>query len=101
APTPGVVAPRPRPNESSGLERLDLGARHAFKLGGIEEELRRPGEAPLARLERIADTLAGVLAPWLRNHPPGTLVVLFGDHGFNWQATETATSSGQYGGALP
>ena len=32
---------------------------------------------------------------------PDTLVVIFGDHGFHWQANERGTSAAQRGGALP
>jgi hypothetical protein len=53
------------------------------------------------RLGRLASSLAECVVPWMQEQPPETLVVLFGDHGFHWQATDQGTSPAQRGGALP
>ena len=37
----------------------------------------------------------------MREQPPETLIVLFGDHGFHWQASLRGTGAAQRGGALP
>jgi hypothetical protein len=86
---------------AEGIERLELGARPLFKVDGVEDDLRKPGEAAPLRLERLASVLASRIAPWIQSQPAATLVVVFGDHGFHWQATSAGTSAGQCGGALP
>ncbi len=83
------------------IEPLRVGNRGLFKLDHVPRELSRPGEAEAARLERIAVELADAIVPWMREQPPETLIVLFGDHGFHWQSTPRGTSAGQRGGALP
>jgi hypothetical protein len=85
----------------AGIERLEVGSRPLFKVDGLEEELRRPGEPVPQRLERLAGMLASRVAPWIQSQAPGTLVVVFGDHGFEWQTTATGTTAAQCGGALP
>jgi hypothetical protein len=84
-----------------GIERLEVGSRPLYRVSGLEEDLKNPGEQASARLERLAGSLATRIAPWIQSQTVGTLVVLFGDHGFHWQTTATGTTAAQCGGAMP
>lgn len=86
---------------SPGIQPLRVGTRDLFRLDSLPAELARPGEAEATRLERMARSLADQIVPWLSSLSPDTLVVIFGDHGFHWQANERGTSAAQRGGALP
>jgi hypothetical protein len=80
---------------------FNVGNRGLFKLDHVPSELERTGEAEPARLGRLAVELADSIEPWMREQPPETLIVLFGDHGFHWQASLRGTGAAQRGGALP
>lgn len=80
---------------------FNVGSRALFKLDHIPSDLERAGEAEPARLGRLAVELADRIEPWMREQPPETLIVLFGDHGFHWQASLRGTGAAQRGGALP
>lgn len=84
-----------------GIERLEIGSRPLYRVAGLEDDLKNPGEHAPARLERLAGALADRLAPWIQGQTVGTLVVVFGDHGFHWQTTATGTTAAQCGGAMP
>jgi hypothetical protein len=86
---------------AAGIHSLRIGNRELFRLDEIPSHLGEPGEPEAERLERLATTIADNIVPWLQEQPPETLVVLFGDHGFHWQATQRGTSPAQRGGALP
>jgi hypothetical protein len=106
---PGHPAPSGKPttsletrNAASGsIETLRVGSRELFRIDRLSDDLSRPGELEAPRLERLASQLAEIVVPWLQTRAPDTLVVLFGDHGFHWQAGERGTSAAQRGGALP
>jgi hypothetical protein len=91
----------PTTPSGSAIESLRIGARELFRLDQISSDLAKPGEAEAVRLQRLATTLADHVVPWIGEQPPETLIVIFGDHGFHWQTTETGTSPAQRGGALP
>ncbi|MEY4544644.1 MAG: hypothetical protein RL685_839 [Pseudomonadota bacterium] len=84
-----------------GIEPLRVGSRDLCRLDCLASELARPGEPETHRLDRLAQGLADVIVPWLKSLTPDTLVVVFGDHGFHWQANALGTSTAQRGGALP
>ncbi|MET0413853.1 MAG: hypothetical protein ABW217_21265, partial [Polyangiaceae bacterium] len=84
-----------------GIERLEIGSRPLYRVSGLEDDLKNPGEQASERLERLAGALATRVAPWIQSQAVGTLVVLFGDHGFHWQTTDTGTTAAQCGGAMP
>lgn len=98
----GVRRPRDsRPSSPPAIEPLRVGNRSLFKLDHLPNELSRSGEPATERLERVARELCDVIVPWMLEQPPETLMVLFGDHGFHWQAHAGGTSAAQCGGALP
>jgi hypothetical protein len=88
-------------DRASGIASFSVGNRGLFKLDHLSSELAKPGEIESARLERLAIELADRVEPWIRSQPPETLVAVFGDHGFYWQATPLGTGAAQRGGALP
>jgi len=83
------------------VETVRVGARELFRVDQLAEDLTKAGEAEAPRTERLAALLADTIVPWLKERPPESLVVVFGDHGFHWQASASGTSSAQRGGALP
>lgn len=100
---PGIVRRRgeARPASPPLIEPLRVGNRSLFKLDHLPNDLARAGEPEAARLERLARELGEVIVPWMQEQPPETLTVVFGDHGFTWQAQPGGTSAAQCGGALP
>lgn len=95
-----VSADTPTPG-GSAIESLRIGTRELFRLDQISSDLGNCGEPEPARLQRLAANLAEHVVPWMGEQPPETLIVIFGDHGFHWQTTESGTSAAQRGGALP
>lgn len=91
-------APARAPGE---IESGYVGSRELFRLRQLPDALSGPGKAESARLGELAHALADTLVPWIQRHPPETLLVIFGDHGFHWEANAAGTSPGQRGGALP
>ena len=91
----------PPPATATEIESGYVGSRELFRLRQLPAELASPGEVENARLDRLATELADTLAPWIQRQPPDTLVVIFGDHGFHWEASALGTSMAQRGGALP
>jgi hypothetical protein len=99
---PAIVRRRDaKPATPPAIEPLRVGNRNLFKLDHVPGDLMRSGEPEGARLERLARELCDVIVPWMRQQPPETLMVVFGDHGFHWQAQPGGTTAAQCGGALP
>jgi hypothetical protein len=90
-----------KPTPPAAIEPLRVGNRSLLKLEHLPSALTQAGEPEASRLERLARELADVIVPWMREQPPETLMVLFGDHGFHWHAHPGGTSAAQCGGALP
>lgn len=97
----GRMGSDPAAPGASAIESLRIGTRELFRLDQISSDLGNCGEPETARLQRLATTLADHVVPWMGEQPPETLIVIFGDHGFHWQTTESGTSAAQRGGALP
>jgi hypothetical protein len=96
------TAPRVVPAyDAAQIQPFVVGNRELSRLSLVLDDLPRAGEAEGARLERLAVRLADSIVPWMQRQPPETLIVLFGDHGFHWESTPSATSAAQRGGALP
>lgn len=87
------VAPEPG-HMSSPPQRL-------HRLDTLDQELALSGEAAEARLERLSTSLEGEITPWMKDRKPGTLVVVFGDHGFSLERAKDGTGPAAIGGALP
>jgi hypothetical protein len=97
---PGA-APNAGKSAAGSVETVRVGTRELFRVDQLAEDLSKAGEAEAARTERLATLLADTIVPWLKERPPESLVVVFGDHGFHWQASAAGTSPAQRGGALP
>ena len=93
--------PAPTDDPTPRIEGLRVGPRELFRLEQVGVDLAQPGECEAERLERLAASLADTVAPWMQAQPADTLVVVFGDHGFHWQAAANGTSPARRGGALP
>jgi hypothetical protein len=79
------------------IRRVKIGSRDLFKLDLCETLIREAGSrAPLA-LDEIGYSLATVVARHASTLTPGTLVLVFGDHGFTFDSAGIASS----GGATP
>jgi hypothetical protein len=87
--------------EATGVQTLRLGSRELFRVDLLASDLAKPGELEANRLERLTAMLSDAIVPWMKSQPPDTLVLVFGDHGFYWQAGAQGTSPAQRGGALP
>jgi hypothetical protein len=98
---PAAGKPQPSSDAPGGIELLRMGSREFFRLERLTDDLAKPGELEARRLQRLAALLADTIVPWLQGLAPDTLVVMFGDHGFHWQAGKRGTSAAQRGGALP
>jgi hypothetical protein len=90
-----------KPASPPVIEPLRVGNRSLYKLDHVPGDLTRSGEPEASRLERLARELGDVIVPWMKQQPPETLMVVFGDHGFHWQAQPGGTTAAQCGGALP
>lgn len=100
-PRPAQPGKPAEPEARSGIQPLRVGTRELFRLDRLAAELAKPGEVESRRIERMARSLADEIEPWLKSQAPDTMVVIFGDHGFHWQANERGTGAAQRGGALP
>lgn len=86
---------------SGDVDEIQIGSRSMYRLDCIASDLSRPGEPQSERLDRLATKLAKRVLPWMQQQPRDTLVVVFGDQGFHWQATPHGTGPAQCGGPLP
>ncbi len=75
--------------------------REVHKLDLVEAKLSMPGGPAVARLETLSSEVATSIAAHLRALPPQTLVMVFGDHGFVFDALEDGTAAARHGGASP
>lgn len=86
-----------RGRTAANIRRIRTGHRELFKLDLVEAKLAGPGGPVEERLDEIADAVADVLVPHIKELPTGTLVMLFGDHGFTFEVDEEGNTLG----ALP
>jgi hypothetical protein len=75
------------------IRRIRTGHRELLKLDLVEAKLVGPGDAPEARLDDIATQVAAVLAAHIEQQPSGTLIMIFGDHGFSFELDEHGRTS--------
>ena len=67
----------------------------------VEATLAEPGPPLVERLDQLADETAECVANHFLRLPPRTLVMLFGDHGFQLPKLDDGTARAHSGGASP
>ena len=83
------------------FRRLRTGTREVFKLDLVETTLRNPGGAWGPRVKSLAAEIAESIRCHVETLPPRTLVMIFGDHGFEMDESADSTSAIRQGGASP
>jgi hypothetical protein len=79
------------------VRRVKIGSRDVFKLDACEAKIRGAGAGASEALSGIAETLELAVAKHVASLAPGTLLFIFGDHGFTFDGSGSARS----GGATP
>jgi hypothetical protein len=77
-----------RGRTANTIRRIRTGHRELYKLDLIEAMLVGMGEQIEPRLDQIVDAVTPVLASHISQQPTGTLVMIFGDHGFVFETDE-------------
>jgi hypothetical protein len=75
-----------RERSATTLRRLRLGSRDLLKLDVVEARLREAGGPFDERLADLADIVADAAVELIATMPAGSLLYLFGDHGFRLPA---------------
>jgi hypothetical protein len=84
------------------LRRIRIGQRDLVKLDVVEARMRDAGPGYDRRLQTVADEVASIVARYIVELPPRTLLYLFGDHGFRLPCdAPDATGPALQGGASP
>lgn len=83
------------------VRRLRTGPHELFKLDVVEDLINTAGSPLKPRLDEIAETTAGLIADHMRTLPSRTLLMVFGDHGFQMEQRGSRTKSATQGGATP
>jgi hypothetical protein len=99
--TPESEAAVARGRSAKTLRRIKVGHRDLMKFDLVEARLSEPGGPSAERLDALADEVAECLANHFLNLPPRTLVMMFGDHGFQLDPLDGGTSAARQGGASP
>ena len=79
------------------IRRVKIGTRDLFKLDVCDARIREAASGAAAALPKIAASLEMAIAKHAASLAPGTLLFVFGDHGFTFDAKGLASS----GGATP
>jgi len=79
------------------IRRVKVGSRDVFKLDVCEARIREAGTGAPSALPNIVETLELAIAKHASSLAPGTLLFVFGDHGFTFDGDGVAKS----GGATP
>jgi hypothetical protein len=98
--SPGEIdtdAEPPRGRTAEYVRRLRVGPREVHKLDVVESRLQGARGGVLRALPEIADAAADAIAHHAATLSPGTLLFVFGDHGF----TIDRAGSARQGGASP
>jgi hypothetical protein len=90
-----------RGKSATTLRRIKAAHRELYKLDVVEARLAAPGPTETERLDEIADEAAEALANHFLKLPPRTLVMVFGDHGFQLDPLDGGTTAARAGGATP
>lgn len=83
------------------LRRVKLGPRDVLKLDVVEARLRDSGPPLPERFGALADEVTDVLVAHARLLQPRTLMLVFGDHGFQIDADATGSGPARQGNASP
>ena len=90
------------------LRRVRIGSRDLVKLDVVEARLREAGPPFDPRMQQLAEEVVEVVDRFVSSLQPRTLLLLFGDHGFqlpladgDGDAAERATLPAVQGGASP
>lgn len=82
--------------------RVRAGALEILKLDIVEDALRKSGVPVIERMDGIADDASAAIIEYLSKQPPRTMVVVFGDHGFDLDPKAAGTTEEVIqGGATP
>jgi hypothetical protein len=85
---------RVRGRTAEVVRRVRAGAREFYKLDIVESKLRDAGESARTSLPDISSTVADVIGRHAGALPARTLLFVFGDHGFTFDAHGCATQGG-------
>jgi hypothetical protein len=84
------------------VRRIRTGHRDVLKLDLVEARITGQGGREEERLEQIAEEVSSCLAVHIEGLPSGTLVLVFGDHGFIFDTDEDGNTRGaRKAGAKP
>jgi hypothetical protein len=81
--------------------RVKAGHRELLKLDIVEAELGEPGGSETERLDALATPLTDAVAELCEKLPARTLLMVFGDHGFTFDALSDGTTVARQGGSRP
>jgi hypothetical protein len=93
--------PVARERHVSVPRRVKVGQRDVMKIDVVEARLREAGPPLPERLEGIADEVARGVLRHADGLPERTLLVVFGDHGFQVDTSPTGSSPARQGGSSP
>lgn len=77
-----------RGRTANTIRRIRTGHRELYKLDLVEAMLVGMGDKIESRMDEIVDAVAPVIASHIAQQPTGTLVMVFGDHGFVFETDE-------------
>jgi hypothetical protein len=83
-----------RGRTASSIRRIRTGHRELWKLDLVEAKLIGPGAPVEERMNEIADDVSEALAAHIAQQPHGSLLLVFGDHGFIFELDERAGTVG-------
>jgi hypothetical protein len=87
--------------EARSIRRLRSGPHELFKLDLIEEQIASSGPRLKQRVADLAEETAQIVATHMQTLPPRTLLMVFGDHGFQMEQRGMRTTAATQGGATP
>ncbi|HVU04569.1 MAG TPA: hypothetical protein VHE30_22580 [Polyangiaceae bacterium] len=90
-----------RGRKASMIRRLKTGHREVLKLDAVEAHLAEPGGADATGFDAVADEVAQRIAAHFEGLQPRTLVMVFGDHGFQLQKDGEGPWKARSGGGSP
>jgi hypothetical protein len=91
----------PRGKAASTVRRMRAGGRELHKLDVVQAMLAESGAREPERIEAMAHEAAGPIARFARGLQARTLLLVFGDHGFELPVAELGTGPARQGGSSP